>query len=312
MSGEERHKKVRGNQEGKKGKGSGAPNPLLAVMAHVPKASAKENTKGASHTHAVDMKGVSHTQVLSMKGASHTQASEGKKTANSPLLSLSESKEGASNTPAPNLTKVSKEDGVLLSVGEEQNLEGEKNDKAQKAKEQMAATLKYLARELSDIGGPLLSDTIDAYHLACYQALDAERGYLSDKMRKEHCAFNVVEIWQQGVEMVRQSGGANRIYTALVNEEWQYQQYRELFRELFRKRTERWERTIDAPVAPLMGTCPEAVKRWLTGAAQRLQAAKNLEAKEQGKSASASLKEETGELARKSAIPEDVWKQWQE
>ncbi len=98
--------------------------------------------------------------------------------------------------------------------------------------------------------------------------------------------------------MVRQSGGANRIYTALVDEEWQYQQYR----ELFRKRTERWERAIDAPVAPLMGTCPEAVKRWLTGAAQRLQAAKNLEAKEQGKSASVSLIGETGESAGKSTI----------
>ncbi len=140
MPGEERHKKVRGNQKGEKGKDSGAPNPLLAVMAHVPKASAKGNTKGASHTHAVDMKGVSHTQVSNMKGASHTQASEGKKTINSPLLSLSESKEGASNTPAPNLTKVSKEDGVLRSIGKERVLEGEEKDKAQKAKEQMAAT----------------------------------------------------------------------------------------------------------------------------------------------------------------------------
>ncbi len=134
MPGEE-GKKGRGNQKDKKGKGSGAPNPLLAVMAHVPKASAKGNTKGASHTHAVDMKGASHTQVSNTKGDSHTQASEGKKTTNSPLLGLSESKEGASNTPAPNLTKVSKEDGVLLSVGEERVLEGEEKDKAQKAKE---------------------------------------------------------------------------------------------------------------------------------------------------------------------------------
>ena len=87
MPGEE-GKKVRGNQKDKKGKVSAAPNPLLAVMAQVPKASAKGNTKGASHTHAV-----------SAKGASHTQASETKKTTNSPLLSLSESKEGASHTP---------------------------------------------------------------------------------------------------------------------------------------------------------------------------------------------------------------------
>jgi hypothetical protein len=114
----------------------------------------------------------------------------------------------------------------------------------------MAATLTYLARELSDIGGPLLSDTLDAYHLTCYQALDAERGYLSERMRKENCAFNVVEMLQQGVEMVRQSGGANRNYTALVDEEWQYQQYR----ELFRKRSERWALTRDTPVAPLIGS----------------------------------------------------------
>ena len=57
MPGEE-GKKVSDNQKGKKGKGSGAPNPLLAVMAHAPKASAKGNVKGASHTHAVSMKGV--------------------------------------------------------------------------------------------------------------------------------------------------------------------------------------------------------------------------------------------------------------
>ena len=193
MSGEERHKKVRGNQEGKKGKGSGAPNPLLAVMAHVPKASAKENTKGASHTHAADTKGASHTHTAGIKGASHTQASEGKKTTNSPLLNLGESKQGASNTPAPNLMKVSKGDGGLLSVGDERALEQKEGDKAQKAKEQMTATLTYLARELSDVkGGPLLSDTIDAYHVACYQALDAERSYLAGSAREEECAFTAV------------------------------------------------------------------------------------------------------------------------
>ena len=67
MPGEE-DGKVRGNQNDKKGKSSGAPVPLLAVMAQVPKASAKGNKKGASHTHAVNK-----------KGASHTQASEGMK-----------------------------------------------------------------------------------------------------------------------------------------------------------------------------------------------------------------------------------------
>ena len=67
MPGEE-GKKVRGNQKGKKGKGSGAPNPLLAVMAHVPKASAKGITKGASHTHAEGSKGASHTHAEDSKG----------------------------------------------------------------------------------------------------------------------------------------------------------------------------------------------------------------------------------------------------
>ena len=137
-------------------------------------------------------------------------------------MSLSKGKEGASHTQVPNLTKVSKEDGVLPSGGAERVLEGEEKGKAQEAKEQMAATLAYLARELSAIGGPLLSDTLDANHLACYQALDTKRSYLSVRSRKESCAFTVVEMWQQGVEMVRQSGGANRHYTALVDEEWQY------------------------------------------------------------------------------------------
>ncbi len=65
---------VRGNQTGKKGRDTGAPNPLLAVMAHVPKASAKGNMRGASHTHAEDMKGASHTHAEDMKGASHAHA----------------------------------------------------------------------------------------------------------------------------------------------------------------------------------------------------------------------------------------------
>jgi hypothetical protein len=36
---------------------------------------------------------------------------------------------------------------------------------SQEAKEQEAKTLTRLARELSDSGGPLLNDTIDANHL---------------------------------------------------------------------------------------------------------------------------------------------------
>jgi hypothetical protein len=88
MLGEE-GKKVRGNQKGQKGKGSGgAPNPFVAVMARVPKASAKGSMKGASHTQALNMKGASHTQALNTKGAniSHAHASEGKKTTNTPAF----------------------------------------------------------------------------------------------------------------------------------------------------------------------------------------------------------------------------------
>jgi hypothetical protein len=129
MSGEE-GKKVRGNQKGQKGKGSGgAPNPLVAVMAHVPKASAKRNTKGASHTQALNTKGASHTQALNTKGASHTQASEGKKITNTPHLSLSESKEGTSNTPVPNLTKFQKRMAFSSVVEKSESLKGKKRTK---------------------------------------------------------------------------------------------------------------------------------------------------------------------------------------
>ncbi len=254
MPGEE-GEKVRGNQKVKKGKGLVSPNPLLAVMAQVPKTSVKGNTKGASHTY-----------VANMKGASHTHSLEGKKTTSSSLLSLSENKEGASNTPAPDLTKGVKDDKVLLSDGEERVLEGGEDDKAQRAKDQLAATVKYLARELIDAGGPLLSDTLDANHMACYQALDAERISLSECTRKEECAFTAVEMWQQAVEMVQQSDADNREYTALVDEEWQYQQYRELFKKRANKVL-----STDTEPGSLIGTDPDAVKRRLTGAAQRLQ-----------------------------------------
>ncbi len=135
MSGQE-GKKVRGNQKGQKVKGSGALNPLVAVMAHVHKASVKGNTKGASHTQALDKKGASHTQVVNKKGASPTQASEGRKTTNSPHLSPSESKDGASNTPVPNLTKVSNEDGKMAFSPEEksESLKGKKRTKFKRRK----------------------------------------------------------------------------------------------------------------------------------------------------------------------------------
>ena len=304
-------KLVKGNQKGKL-KGARAPNPLLAVMAQVPKASAKGNTKGASHTHSGNtkgashthsesMKGASHTHSEGMKGASHTQATEGKKATNSSLLSLRGSNLGASNTSVPNLMKGFKGDGGLLRVGEDPVLEEKEEDKAQKVKEQMAATLTHLARELSDIrGGPLLSDTLDANHMACYQALDAERISLMEKTSKEECSFTAVEMWLQAVEMVRQSGAVNRDYTALVDEEWQYRQYA----VLFRKRSEK-ALSDEAEPGSLIGTHPDAVKRLLTGAAQRLQEKKNLDKRVE----STSLAEKVVENERKGAIQEEVRRQ---
>jgi hypothetical protein len=81
-------------------------------------------------------------------------------------------------------------------------------------------------------------------------------------------------VLKQAVEMVLQSGAANRDYTALVDEEWQYKQYRELFRKRAHKAL-----SMDLEPGSLIGTDTVAVKRWLTGAAQRLQEVKNLERK---------------------------------
>ena len=94
----------------------------------------------------------------------------------------------------------------------------------------------------------------------------------------------------------------NRDYTALVDEEWQYKQYR----ELFRKRADK-ALSMDLEPGSLIGTDTEAVKRWLTGAAQRLQEAKNLE----GRSGSTSLAEKAEGIEGQSLIHEDVWRQWE-
>jgi hypothetical protein len=135
--------------------------------------------------------------------------------------------------------------------------------------------------------------------VTCYQALDAERTYLLECSRKEECAFTAVEMWQQAVEMVLQSGASNRDYTALVDEEWQYRQYRELFRKRANEAL-----TEDLEPGSLIGTDSEAVKRWLTGAAQRLQEMKNLERK----TGSTSLAEKA---EGKSLVHEDVWRLWE-
>jgi hypothetical protein len=103
--------------------------------------------------------------------------------------------------------------------------------------------------------------------------MQKRKNYLSECSSKNECAFTAVEMWQQAVEMVLQSGAANRDYNAL-DEEWQYKQYRELFRKRAHKAL-----TMDLEPGSLIGTCSEAIKRWLTRAAQRLQEMKNLEKK---------------------------------
>jgi hypothetical protein len=226
MPGEEGGK-VRDNNKGKKGKGSGGgSNPLAAIRGPVltPKASSGANTKGASHTQALDAKGASHTQALDTNGASHTQTADTKGASHTQLSILKKDPMGASHTQVSGPMKDAKVDSATqgqrnkagkkgtnhiqandeakgAQLKEVDNLSGsaeraleEERVKAQTVKEQTSKTMSYLARELSAIGGPMLSDTLDANHLACYLALDAERGSLSERTRKENCAFTVVEM----------------------------------------------------------------------------------------------------------------------
>ncbi len=104
--------------------------------------------------------------------------------------------------------------------------------------------------------------------------------------------------------MVQQSGTGNRNYTALVEEEWQYQQYRKLFKK-------RADKVLSADSeqgahSSMIGTNPDAIKRWITGAAQRLQEGKNLE----GMTGSISLAEKAEGRERQSLHPEVKWRQW--
>ncbi len=79
------------------------------------------------------------------------------------------------------------------------------------------------------MGSLLLSDTLDANHLACYLALEAEKNYLAPRLCKGDCLFTVIELWQQCVEVVRQeSSGNKRHCEALTEEDWMHQQYQNL------------------------------------------------------------------------------------
>ncbi len=215
MPGEE-GKKVSGNHKGKKGKGSRrAPNPLAAIRGQVliPKASSGANTKGASHTLA-----------SVTKGASHTPASESKDASNTQLMFPKKSSKGASNTQVPGPSKDSKEssatreqrskaskkgtshtqDGEELKEAQPKEVvnlsdsaecaPAEEQMRAQAAKERVSEAMTHLARELCSLGGPLLSDVLDANHMACYLALEAEKNSLAPNMFTGDCVFTVMEM----------------------------------------------------------------------------------------------------------------------
>ncbi len=148
-----------------------------------------------------------------MKSASNTQGQG----------TVTETKKGASNAQAGAKAKKASN----LNASGESILE-EKRLVTQADEEQTKRTLTYLARELSSMDGPLLSDTLDANHLACYLALEAEKNHLAPKLFKGDCLFTVIELWQQCVEVVCQSRGNERNYESLTEEEWMYQQYRNL------------------------------------------------------------------------------------
>jgi hypothetical protein len=125
------------------------------------------DTKGASHTPATEAKGASNTELSVLtkgsKGVSHTQVSgptKGSKEAGATQEQRNKAgKKGTSNTQANEEIKEAQAKEVdNLNGGAKYVLEKEERVKAQIAKEQMSKTLSYLARQLSDIGGPLLSD----------------------------------------------------------------------------------------------------------------------------------------------------------
>ncbi len=79
--------------------------------------------------------------------------------------------------------------------------------KALIVKEQTKRKLTHLTREMSLSGGPPLSDTLDAKHWACYLVLGEEMNALALRVFRDDCDFTAVEIWQQCVELIKQSEG---------------------------------------------------------------------------------------------------------
>jgi hypothetical protein len=141
-------------------------------------------------------------------------------------------KKGTSHTQEGDDLKVAQPKEVDNLSGNTERALAEEKMRAQAAKEQVSEAMTHLARELCSLGGPLLSDVLDANHKACYLALEAEKNRLAPNMFNGDCVFTVMETWQQQcVEMVRQSGGDDKHYAALADEEWLDQQDYNLMRK---------------------------------------------------------------------------------
>jgi hypothetical protein len=155
------------------------------------------------------------------KGASHTQVSGPSKDSKEANSATREQrgkavKRGTSHTQDGDESKVVQPKEVDNLSGSAEHALVEEQKRAQAAKEQVSEAMTHLARELCSLGGPLLSDVLDANHMACYQALEAEKNSLVPNMYDGDCVFTVMEMWQQCVEMVRQSGGDEKHYATYI------------------------------------------------------------------------------------------------
>ena len=210
---------------------------------------------------------------------------------------------GTSHTPDKYESKVAQPKEVDDLGGSAERALLEEQSMSQEAKEQFSKTLTQLARELCDSGGPLLSDTIDANHVACYLALETEKNYLASNMFSGDCEFTVMEIWQQCVELVRQSGGDDKQYFALMDEKWLVLQYCNLMQ---RRRTQ----SIADDTEPLR-TIEHVIKQWIVGAAQK-QATMNQNSAKSGETSPVLSKEKAVDTASTGLINDLDRRQWKE
>jgi hypothetical protein len=138
----------------------------------------------------------------------------------------------------------------------------------------------------------------------CYLALEAEKNCLAPNMFSGDCEFTVMEMWQQCVEIVRQSGGDDQQYVALVDEEWLVLQYCNLMRK-------RIEQSF-ADGSQSLRTIEQVIKRWIVGAARRLQATKNLKSVKLGEASSPLSKEKAVDTVSTGFINAGNRQQWEE